>query len=588
MREIAASYQAELVRNGADRYSKIPYGLANFSDGTPIPDAARRVASRLHAEGKLAAHRGSGDEDFIAYLNSPTSIDGESIAPISVLALQIWSERTDLRAAFPDLLATHRYDYCHWFKDNVGDQATISEVFIEPIRSFFERLPKDTEYPSTDPSDSLALPGRSATFRKIYKLAFRFRKPAALFVSPERRRLIKDRLLRLAHSTPSKATSVAGAPSVSPDRLRVVGYLYAESGVGESARCCLRSALAAGIETAVHDFRTGNISRMEASLPTGVTAFDGPSINVLHVNADQVSVAKLELPQIFTQGNYNIGFWHWETPEFPERFDASFEGFDEIWTASSFCHKAISARSPIPVTLIPHSIQLSAACGKTRSEFGVREDSFLLLTMFDALSVSGRKNPQAAIASFLRAKELGLQRAQLVVKISNQDRDRTAVSRLKEISKQHPEIVLIEGYLSETEVASLYEASDAFVSLHRSEGFGLCIAEMMSLGKAAIATGWSGNMDFMNAQNSYPVRYTTQKIDDPLGPYPPGSTWAEPDIEHAAHCILDAASGSKLARAIKASAKHDIQRELSPRVVGTSIRQRLEEIVQEQKDLPHG
>jgi glycosyltransferase involved in cell wall biosynthesis len=585
VRAIASSYRAELLRNGADEYSAIPYGLANFGNGTPIPDQARRVARSLHAEGRLALARG-GDEDFIAYLNSPASLDGESIEPISILALQVWSERSDLRAAFPDLLEKHRFDYCHWFKDNVAEQSRIADVFIDPIRNFFERVPKANGQPLAGEVSANTQRGGSGFFRVLYKIAYRFRKAAALFVSPERRKIVKNQLLRRAHSTSSKATMLSRS-ALSPDRLRVVGYLHAESGVGESARCCLRSSLAAGIETAMHDFRTGNVSRMEATLPTGTTAFDGPSINVLHVNADQTSVANGALPEIFAPENYNIGFWHWETPDFPEEFDSSFEFLDEIWTSSSFCFEAISARSPVPVTLIPHSILLPEGSGMTRSDFGLREDSFLVLAMFDTMSISGRKNPQAAIAAFLRAKELGLQEAQLVVKIINEDHDVTVFEELGKLAERQADITLIQGYLHRDDVVSLYKATDAFLSLHRSEGFGLCLAEIMSLGKSVIATGWSGNMDFMNAQNSYPVRHTIQRNDAPLGSYPAGSTWAEPDIEHAARCILEAASKHQKAAAIKAAAKRDIQRDFAPRVVGNRIRKRLEEIVQEQKGRSH-
>lgn len=77
-------------------------------------------------------------------------------------------------------------------------------------------------------------------------------------------------------------------------------------------------------------------------------------------------------------------------------------------------------------------------------------------------------------------------------------------------------------------------ACDAYVSLHRSEGIGLTISDAMALGKPVIATGWSGNMDFMTVANSFPVRYELVEIDARVGPYAAGETWAEPSIEHAA------------------------------------------------------
>ncbi len=56
----------------------------------------------------------------------------------------------------------------------------------------------------------------------------------------------------------------------------------------------------------------------------------------------------------------------------------------------------------------------------------------------------------------------------------------------------------------------------------------------MALGKPAIATGYSGNLAFMDADSSYLVPYALTELEQEVGPYPAGTVWAEPDLDVAA------------------------------------------------------
>jgi glycosyltransferase involved in cell wall biosynthesis len=80
----------------------------------------------------------------------------------------------------------------------------------------------------------------------------------------------------------------------------------------------------------------------------------------------------------------------------------------------------------------------------------------------------------------------------------------------------------------------LFSVCDAYVSLHRSEGFGITAAEAMCMGKPVIATDYAGNTDFMNVSNSYPVAYRLIELEQDHGPYKKGEFWADPDLDHAA------------------------------------------------------
>ena len=139
-------------------------------------------------------------------------------------------------------------------------------------------------------------------------------------------------------------------------------------------------------------------------------------------------------------------------------------------------------------------------------------------------------------------------------------------------------IKIIDGYLYRDEVNALISLCDSYISLHRSEGFGLTMAEAMYLGKPVIATGFSGNIDFMNINNSYLVRYKLVEIDKDTGPYRKGHTWAQPDIGHAAELMRYVYNNQEAARETGKKAAEDIKLNLNYNTVGSEIRNRIERI----------
>ena len=94
----------------------------------------------------------------------------------------------------------------------------------------------------------------------------------------------------------------------------------------------------------------------------------------------------------------------------------------------------------------------------------------------------------------------------------------------------------------------LQDACYSIVSL-RSEGFGLNIAECMLAGIAAIATGYSGNRDFMDDSNSYLVGYRLVNVREGEYPLHQGQVWAEPDHDEAVALMRRVAANSDEAKA---------------------------------------
>ena len=330
-------------------------------------------------------------------------------------------------------------------------------------------------------------------------------------------------LLPEIHPEPEPAKPKTGG-------VNVAGYFRAEAGVGQAARHVLAGLDAGGIphSTVVYD---QTASRQAHDFEeAGDPVYD---VNVICVNADQLPRFAYDVGPEFFHDRHSIGIWWWEVARFPDRFHAAFELVNEVWVGSDFVRKAIAAETDKPVHVLPLGIDLPAdAPSPDRYALGLPE-GYLFLFSFDFDSRFERKNPLAVIEAYRRAFPADEGPA-LVLKTINGDRHLQDLERLRYATAERADIHVVDGYRSASETASITAACDCYVSLHRSEGFGLTLAEAMTHGKPVIATGYSGNLDFMNHDVSYLVPYTLTPIPKGIDPYPVGAEWAEPDVAFAA------------------------------------------------------
>jgi hypothetical protein len=210
----------------------------------------------------------------------------------------------------------------------------------------------------------------------------------------------------------------------------------------------------------------------------------------------------------------------------------AFDHVDEVWVPSTFCQRAVAERSPVPVLCVPHAVAVPERLQPDRARFGLQADSVVFLAMADVMSSPERKNPFGAIDAFVRAFGTRPVGVELVVKVSNGDRDPAAMQRLHRLAAGCNGLHLVDGYLDRSALNSLIDSADVFVSLHRAEGFGLVIAEAMVRGKVVIATAWSGNMDFMSGQQLAAGGLPAVQASTPTSA-PIGATSAGPFIRHA-------------------------------------------------------
>jgi len=362
--------------------------------------------------------------------------------------------------------------------------------------------------------------------------------------------------------------------------LNIAGFLTADLGLGESARCMVRAADAAGIATALIDLKLPNKNRRGDLTYQARLQDDQPyAVNVVHLDPP-VSPDLDHYHPWLRAGKYNIAYWAWELPEFPDSWLPYCDYFDEIWCPSEFTREAIALKSPLPVLAMRHSIWFAAPtepAAALRARFRLPAEPFLFLCLFDLNSYAERKNPRAVIEAFRQSRLAGAGAA-LVIKVQN------AAANPKDLAELHaavldlPGTVLIAETLPREEIYALEAACDCFVSLHRAEGFGLAIAESMFLGKPVIATNWSASAEYLNPENGCPVRATPIVLERNHGPYARGQVWADPDVAHAAEWMRRLFADRALASRLGAAARASVAAQLSPAVIGARYRRRLEAI----------
>ena len=357
-----------------------------------------------------------------------------------------------------------------------------------------------------------------------------------------------------------------------PFGVNVAGILNSEKGIGEAARSTLRSLEAANIPYVLNSV----IDYGSLNNDTTYTGFsdDNPYVfNLVHLNAPELANFVWYKGAAYFRGRYNIGAWNWELASFPNEWLPHFQYHHEIWVPSKFAADALSRVSPVPVLRMPHSPASEQIMGEglDRSHFGLPPDDVFFLFMFDSHSELERKNPLGLIEAFKRAFP---REKDVFLLIKSSRSNPHAVEAMQQAAKQ-TNVQMMERVLSREEVHALYRLCDCYVSLHRSEGFGLTLAEAMRSGKPVIGTAYGGNIDFMTPENSYPVKYKLIEIDRDHGPYKKGWAWADPELDHAAELMRHVYENREEAKAIGWKAREDILRLLHPRVVGDLMRQRL-------------
>jgi glycosyltransferase involved in cell wall biosynthesis len=372
------------------------------------------------------------------------------------------------------------------------------------------------------------------------------------------------------------APASIAAPAVRQAGVNVVGYLRGELGIGESARLMLDALAAGGIPHATMSVDRHLQSRQGATYEAAAKGISYDT-TLLCVNADMTPTVAASIPSLL-RGSYRIGMWYWEVEDFPVSQHGGFQHVDEVWVATDFVRRAIERHSPVPVrTITPPLPQPRPTPSLNRADLGLPARPFFLFS-FDFLSTVERKNPWGLIDAFQAAFSPG-EGPLLVIKSINAKRRPDQAERLRLRAAGSSDILLLENYLGAEDRDALVALCDCYVSLHRSEGLGLTMAEAMALGKPVIATGYSGNLQFMTEANSFLVPWTPTLIPAGCRPYPLGGTWAEPDLEAAARLMRMVLDDNEMAASRGRRGAEDVRMLHSPEIAGRQISARLAELV---------
>lgn len=370
-----------------------------------------------------------------------------------------------------------------------------------------------------------------------------------------------------------------GLPNVT-----LVGNPFEAIGRSEHIRTIWRALNAAGVRSSIYDVY-GHVpeAAVAAEMAGSQVHRVADGIRIFHLNGAEIegSLRNIEERQggFLAQG-YNIVAPAWELPRYPAVWARELDRFDEVWAPTAFVEEAIRPAVSIPVLRVRNACEPHISALLEKSYFGIPQDSFAILFFFDVRSFVTRKNPWAAIEAFNRlVAARPASKVHLVLKLNYSAAAPGVVAEIKQrIAAFADRVTIIDATLTDNETKNLVRCCDCFLSLHRSEGFGRGPAEAMFLGKPVVATGWSGNMDYMDDSVAFLVKYELRRVNEGEYLHPQNQVWAEPDVAQAAEFLVRIADDPELARAVGKRARDHMRRHFSDSVLGAVYRQRLEAI----------
>ncbi|MDX2050567.1 MAG: glycosyltransferase family 4 protein [Rickettsiaceae bacterium] len=361
--------------------------------------------------------------------------------------------------------------------------------------------------------------------------------------------------------------------------VNILGLVRGDLGLGEHARLTGKAFDASGYNFSYYNLeKYAATSFTDRTIPPFQINQKLPyNTNIFICNADVITALHRDEGDSFFNDKYNIQYGAWELRNYPKEWIKSLGFFNEYWAMSSYLQQIVSDISKIPVILMPFPVEFTLQENIQRGSFGLPEDRFLFMFSFDLSSSIYRKNPQGVLKSFLMAfpkeKQVGL-----VIKVNFNKRLKSHaqyINDLKELAAKDDRIYLINEVLSRDGILGLLNASDVYVSLHRSEGFGIGMAEAMKMQKVVIATNYSGNTDFTLHSNSCPVDYKLIDVKEGEYMYHEGQKWAEPDLEHAAFYMKKLYEDRSLYKRLSVSGKKFIDENFNAKSIGDKYITRL-------------
>ncbi len=562
--EALRDYIKALNAHGYRESKSHPYSYDYYASGAKLPTVVRKAYARTAPRDEaLTLSTAFGESAQIPrFLTAP--IDGNP-SSLSRLETEALLQRPDLATAF---VMRPPKAFKSWFRSHGKNEFDLPGALAVEDGKDEERM-------------GARLAGKILNARAFMRPFYRYL-PMSL------RTGVKRALLRRYTSNADEILLPTTANGVfDPNRrpgVQLYGFFGSASGVGQSARGTISAMKAADIPFATTRLRNPYDNRETAPFREKPAPPAGFRIALLHLNAEQLLRIGELMPTRHLVGQYRIGVWAWELAKFPLEWKAAMKYVDEIWAPTAFVANSIKQETDKPVHVVPHVIDVEhkqEVLAEERAFIGARTS---FLTAFDAKSFISRKNPGAAITAFKKTFPASdASGPVLVVKANGVDDLRPNLRDLVELIGGANNIRLVTRSMQRDEYLSLMTAVDCFISLHRSEGFGLNIAEAMALGKPVIATNYSGEIDFYDGKVGATVSFDLVPTPEDAYPFATGQVWAEPHVDAAADALRKLAALPELRQELGKASAARIKENFSASAIGRKMRTRIHHI---DPDLP--
>jgi len=368
--------------------------------------------------------------------------------------------------------------------------------------------------------------------------------------------------------------------------INVFGFITGEFGIAEATRLNCKAIQAAGLPLSIlnYDVKTNH--------NTNDHTFKEFSEDAPHpINLVQVSPSTTEIVHFFEyfdsslfKEKYNILYVAWESETLPGDYIVNINLFDEVWTPSEYCKTCLEKFIALPIKVIPHPIDIELKpTYDTDAEHFYNKEMFNFLFIFDYNSSIERKNVINLIQTFRSTFEGWDNNAFLTIKTSKSEKFSAEKDQIIQAVGDSGKIKIVEKIFAKNVLNYIISRCDSYISLHRSEGFGLTMAEAMYFGKPTIGTGYSGNLQFMNDENSFLVK--AQKVSygsDDLN-YNSETIWSEPSLDEASEYLKKIYSGGEAVKKQADQGQATIRNHFSLAGIGSMIKKRCEEIIEDKK-----
>lgn len=381
--------------------------------------------------------------------------------------------------------------------------------------------------------------------------------------------------------SPYGRTLVTRIENTEPFRkgVNIIGFPEGILGLGEDARAAAKALEFASVPTVLINAPMPGPEKLDLSCSYLIRSKPEYDVSIFCLPPPEMLRLAMEGGRyLLLKGAYKIGAWPWELPAWPQAFGGVYNLVDEIWAQSKFVQSVLSRQTDIPVYRMPMAVSVQIPVAPLRSSFGLPEGAFLFYMMFDGHSWLSRKNPLAGILAFRKAFAHTDIKVGLVIKAMNVSDQNEVWKNVLDIAASDERIYIISQKFTRSEALEFMATCDAYISLHRSEGFGRVIAEAMLLGKPVVVTKFSGNLDFCDED-------TACLVDGNLIPLRPGDYifhegqyWCDPDIDLAAKALVRLVEDSPFRKRIAKAGQGRIASDYSIEAVAKAYSQRLNQI----------